>query len=71
MKIKGVSIGDKFINSMHRKNKIISTVVDFVEKRSFLTGEILGYDIVSEHIFLGQKMKGTAAFSTVLMNKIK
>lgn len=68
---KGVKIGDKFIDTKHRKNKIVSTVTDFVERKSLVTGQIIGYEIWSEYEFMGQKMKSEVVATTVLINKVK
>ena len=68
--IKGVSIGDRFIDTMNRKSKRISTVVDFAETRSLTTGEVLNVTIIAHHEFMGQVMTTQPAFTTVLMNKI-
>jgi len=70
MTIKNVTIGDQFINTTHRKSKRVSTVVDFIERRSFVTGKLISYEIVSQHEFMGQTMKGTCPFATVVMNRV-
>tara|TARA_R110002020_G_scaffold4845_1_gene20887 strand:+ start:437 stop:652 length:216 start_codon:yes stop_codon:yes gene_type:complete len=70
MTIRNVTIGDKFINTTHRKSKRVSTVVDFIETRSVLTGEVLDYEVVSEHEFMGQTLRATCSFNTVLRNKV-
>ena len=71
MKVKGVSIGMQFISNQHRKSKRVSTVVDFIERRSYKTGKIIDYEIVAQHEFMGQTMTTYPAAATVLMNKIK
>lgn len=68
---KGVKIGDKFIDTKHRKNKIVSTVTDFVERKSLVTGQVIGYEIWSEYEFMGQKMKSEVVSTTVLINKVQ
>ena len=70
MTIKNVTIGDKFINPSNKKSKRVSTVIDFLETKSLLTGEVTGIEIVAEHDFLGQKIKTTCAASTVVRNRI-
>ena len=70
MKIKGVTIGDRFINTTDRKSQRVSTVIDFIETKSVLTGESLGYEVVSEKDFMGQKLKSTCSFTAVLRNKV-
>lgn len=71
MEIKGVKIGDRFIDTCNRKSKRISTVVDFVEHRSITTGKVLNVTIVANHDFMGQTMTTNPAFATVLINKVK
>lgn len=70
MTIQRVSIGDQFIDTMHRKTKRVSTVVDFIEKKSLVTGEVVGYDVVAEHNFMGQTLKTKCCSTTVLRNRI-
>lgn len=71
MTIKNVTIGDKFINTTDRKSKRVSTVIDFIETKSVLTGDILRYQVVCEKDYMGQKLQSVCSFSTVLMNKVK
>jgi len=71
MKIKNVEIGDKFINTTHRKSKRISTVVDFIERKSFVSGKIIDYEVVSQHEFMGQTLTSYPSFTTVVRNRIK
>lgn len=71
MKIKNVTIGDKFIDPSNRKSKRISEVVDFIERKSLVTGEIIGYECIAENEFLGQKLRKNVPFSTVVRNKVK
>lgn len=68
--IDGVSIGDQFIDTCHRKSKIVSTVVDFIERKSVVTGEIIGYEVVAEHRFMGQLIKSKALITTVKIHKL-
>ncbi len=70
MTVRNVTIGDKFIASEHRKSKRVSTVVDFVETKSMLTGETIMIEVVAEHEFMGQTIKTVSPFTTVLRNKI-
>jgi len=67
---KNVTIGDKFINTCHRKSKRVSTVTDFIERKSVVTGEIVGYECVCQHDFMGQRLTDTVSFATVVMNRI-
>jgi hypothetical protein len=71
MTIKNVTIGDKFINTTDRKSKRVSTVVDFTETKSVLTGEILSCEVVCEKDYMGQKLKSTCCFTTVLRNRVQ
>ena len=70
MTIKNVTIGDKFINTTDRKTKRVSMVMDFIEKKSLVSGEVVGYDVVCEKDYMGQKLKSICCFTTVLRNKI-
>ena len=70
MTIKNVSIGDQFIDSSHRKSKRVSTVIDFYEVKSMKTGELIRHECISEHEFMGYRMKRKVSFTTVLRNKI-
>lgn len=69
--IKNVTIGDKFISTTHRKSKRVSTVVDFIERKSMVTGKVIDYECVSSHEFMGQTLTGTVSFTTVLRNRLK
>ena len=71
MTIKNVTIGDKFINTTDRKSKRVSTVIDFIETKSVLSGKTLGYEVVCEKDYMGQKLKSTCCITTVLRNRIK
>jgi len=71
MTVSGVSIGDKFIDTIHRKSKRVSTVVDFLETTSLTTGEHISFAVVAEHEFMGQIMKTYPAFSTVVINRLQ
>jgi len=71
MTIKNVTIGDKFINTTDRKSKRVSTVIDFIQTKSVLTGETFGYEVVCEKDFMGQKLKSTCCFTTVLRNRVE
>lgn len=70
MTLRNVTIGDKFINTTHKKSKRVSTVVDFIEHKSMVTGEVLNHEVVAEHNFMGQILRNTCAFTTVLRNKV-
>ena len=70
MTIKGVTIGDKFINPNSNKTKRVSTVIDFVEHKSLIKNEITGYSCWAENEIVGQKIKYEVAFTTALRNKI-
>ena len=71
MTINNVTIGDKFINTTDRKSKRVSTVIDFIETKSILTGEILRYQVLCEKDYMGQKLQSICSFATVVINKIK
>ena len=68
MTIKGVTIGDMFIDPRNRKSKRVSTVVDFIEHRQMITGEVK-YTVIAEHSFMGQVVRTEVVPTTVLMNK--
>lgn len=70
MELRGVKIGDKFISNQHRKSKRVSTVVDFVERKSMISGKVFDYEVVAEHEFMGQKITTYPSFTTVLRNKV-
>ena len=70
MEIRKVKIGDKFISNEHRKSKRVSTVVDFIAKKSMVTGKIFDYEVVAEYEFMGQTLTIYPSFTTVLRNKI-
>lgn len=71
MTIRNVTIGDKFIDTRNRKSKRISTVIDFVERRSLKTGELINYECWAAHEFMGQTLQYEVAFATVVMNRVK
>jgi len=70
MTLRGVTIGDKFISSTHRKSKRVSTVVRFTREVCFDTGEVLKERCYSTHEFLGVTMTTEVPFSSVLRNKV-
>lgn len=70
MTIRNVTIGDKFIDTMHRKSKRVSTVIDFAETKSMTTGKVLDVTVIAQHEFMGQLMTSNPAFSPVVMNRI-
>jgi hypothetical protein len=65
MTINGVSIGDIFMNGKHLKAK----VVDFLEQRSLVTGEIVGHVCIAEGLGLATNRFPTP-FATVARNKV-
>ena len=69
MEINGVKIGDQFMHSPTGKYKKESVVIDFIERRSLATGEVIGYECIAQHEFLGQMVTKTVPFATVLRNK--
>ena len=71
MTLKGVKIGDRFIDNKDRKSKRSSTVVDFIERKSILTGKVFDYEVWAEKDFIGQKIKFQTSFTTVIRNKIQ
>lgn len=70
MTLNNVTIGDKFIDTVHRKSKRVSTVIDFTETRSMTTGEHINYHCIASHKFMGQTMTKEVCFVTVLRNKV-
>jgi len=68
--IDGVTIGDRFIDTCHRKTKLVSTVIDFIERRSLVSGEVIGHEVVATHEFMGQTIKKTVLITTVLIGKL-
>ena len=70
MTIKNVTLGDRFIDTSNRKSKRVSTVVDFIEKKSLVTGEIVDYECIAQHEFLGQVIRFKTCFVTVGINKV-
>lgn len=70
MEYRGVKIGDKFINTTDRKSKRLSTVIDFSEKKSMLTGETIEILCIAEKEFMGQTLRFEVVPVTVLRNKI-
>lgn len=70
MTVKGVTIGDKFINTTDLKSKRVSTVVDFSEKKSMLTGETLQILCIVEKEFMGQILRSEVVPTTVLRFKV-
>ncbi len=70
MTIKNVTIGDEFISPSNRKSKRVSTVIDFLETKSVITGETLKIEVVAEHDFMGQKIQTTHPASTIVRNRI-
>ena len=72
MTIKNVTIGDKFIASNDTRSRRISSVVDFCQYVSLITGENTGDIIcVAEKEFMGKKERFETAFATVVRNRIK
>lgn len=71
MTVKGVTIGDKFINTTDIKSKRVSTVVDFSEKKSMLTGETLQILCIVEKEFMGQTLRSEVVPTTVLRFKVQ
>lgn len=65
--IKNVSIGDRF----KYDNQHISEVVDFIEQKSMITGEIVGYVCLA--IGVGTLATNTfeTAFATVVRNRVQ
>jgi len=70
MTIRNVTIGDKFIDTCHRKSKRVSTVVDFIEHTSMTTGKVVNTTIVASHEFMGQTMFTSPPFTTVIRNRV-
>jgi len=70
MTIRNVTIGDQFINTTDRKSKRVSTVIDFLETKSVLTGEVLKTEVVCVKDYIGQELKSIVSFTTVLRNRV-
>tara|TARA_B100001146_G_scaffold221179_1_gene231120 strand:- start:929 stop:1162 length:234 start_codon:yes stop_codon:yes gene_type:complete len=70
LKVRGVSIGDRFINTTHRKSKRISTVTQITEEKCLITGEVLKHHFYAEHEFMGQTLRTEVIATTVLRNKV-
>jgi hypothetical protein len=68
MKIKGVSIGDKFKRA-DRKDKAICIVVDIYTITNS-NGEIVEYKCIAEQPFLNQMIRFETPFTTVIKHKI-
>lgn len=66
MTINNVTIGDKFKTG---KN-IVSQVVDFIEKKSMVTGEIVGYICIAKGVDTVAVNTFEVPFATVMRNKI-
>lgn len=66
MTIKNVSIGDQFTQGKHQ----LFEVVDFIEKKSLVTGQVVG------HICMAKSIRGLSTntfevpFATVARNRI-
>ena len=65
--IQGVSIGDIYENGRHRR----AEVVDFIENRSMVTGEVVGYRVVAKSTNTMVINTFEECFTTVLKNRIK
>jgi hypothetical protein len=70
MTIRNVTIGDKFIDTKYRQSKRVSEVTDFIERRSMKTGEVIDYECVASHEFMGQILTCTVPFATVARNRV-
>lgn len=66
MTIRNVTIGDRFKTG---KN-IVSEVVDFYEKKSMVTGEVIGHICIAKGVNTFSTNTFDVPFSTVLINKI-
>ena len=62
IEIKGVTIGDKFIKPGNGNR--ICTVVDFVERKSLMTGTI-NYEVWATNEVMGQPVNFETSFTTV------
>lgn len=67
MKIRGVSIGDKFKNGTYKT----AVVVDFYEVKSMLTGEVIRHECIAKGIDTLAKNEFHVPFNTVIRNKIE
>lgn len=72
MEIKGVKIGDKFKKQLAKSKYSICEVVNFVERKSIATGEIIDYECWAKSTDNKITLTGSfeVAFSTVKLNKI-
>lgn len=60
-------IGTQF--TPKRKNKVVHTVID-VHTVTNSKGELIRHEIITEHEFMGQKIKGITPLSTITLSKI-
>ncbi len=65
MKINGVSIGDKFKIGKHGQ----AEVVDLLEKKSLITGEVIGYICLAKGLGLAVNTFETP-FATVVRRRL-
>jgi hypothetical protein len=69
-KINGVSLGDMFVAPEDNKAKRISTVVDFVERKSVVTGKTIDFECWAEYEFMGKKCQRQVAFATAVRYRV-
>jgi len=69
-KINGVYLGDMFEAPEDRKRRVISTVVDFVERKSVVTGKTIDYECWAEYEFMGKKCQRQVSFATVVRYRV-
>ena len=66
---KGVTIGDRFIPKDNNKRKDIYTVIDIYTITNSKK-EIVGYEFIAEHDYLGQKIISKHPASSIIRTRI-
>lgn len=66
---KGLAVGDKFKNPSYKNS--VSVVVDMLEQKSLVSGEIVDYVCIAQPIDQPAKNRYDVPFSTVLRNKVQ
>lgn len=62
----GYPVGTKFISRSGRKNQQVQTVIDCLETRSTITGELYSTRYVTTHEFCGQTVKDYDVCATTI-----
>lgn len=63
--VKGVAIGDKFLNG-----KRSAKVIDLIACKSLVNGDIVGYQCIAESWVGQQRLTFEVPFATVVRNRI-